>query len=433
MLKPELSSPAGSLKNMRYAFAYGADAVYAGEPRYSLRVRNNEFNYKNLSQGIKEAHNLNKKFYIVINIIPHNDKLKTFSKDLIKIVKLKPDALIISDPGLIMITRELFPEIKIHLSVQANTINWASVKFWKQIGLNRIILSRELSINEIFEIKKLVPDIELEVFIHGSLCMAYSGRCLLSSYINKRDSNQGACTNICRWKYNIYEYKKYRINNIENSSIFKNKIINKTFTINNNTSKEYMLLSEDEHGSYIINSKDLCAIKYIEKLIKIGINSFKIEGRTKSFYYCARTAQIYRKAINSVINGKQVSNFLISSIKKLSNRGYTEGFLNRHANHISYQNYDFSHSISSSQQFVGEFTGKFLNNFAELNVKNKFSIGDSLEIMTISKNIVFILKTLKNYKNEIINIAPGDGHVVYLKIPKNTDIKFALLIRNIKK
>lgn len=187
MFKPELLSPAGTLKNMRYAFAYGADAVYAGQPRYSLRVRNNEFNHENLQLGINEAHALGKKFYVVVNIAPHNAKLKTFIRDLKPVVEMGPDALIMSDPGLIMLVREHFPEMPIHLSVQANAVNWATVKFWQQMGLTRVILSRELSLEEIEEIRNQVPDMEIEIFVHGALCMAYSGRCLLSGYINKHD------------------------------------------------------------------------------------------------------------------------------------------------------------------------------------------------------------------------------------------------------
>jgi putative protease len=180
---PELLSPAGTLKNMRYAFAYGADAVYAGQPRYSLRVRNNEFDHAHLQVGINEAHALGKQFYVVVNIAPHNAKLKTFLRDLQPVVAMGPDALIMSDPGLIMLVREHFPQMPIHLSVQANAVNWASVKFWQQQGLSRVILSRELSLEEIAEIRSEVPGMELEVFVHGALCMAYSGRCLLSGYM----------------------------------------------------------------------------------------------------------------------------------------------------------------------------------------------------------------------------------------------------------
>jgi putative protease len=203
MLMPELLSPAGSLKAQRHAFAFGADAVYAGLPRYSLRVRNNEYNLANLAIGINEAHAANKKFYLACNIAAHNRKLSTFIADMEPIIALQPDAFIMSDPGLIMMIREQWPEMPIHLSVQANAVNWAAVKFWQQQGLTRVILSRELSLDEIAEIKQRVPEMEIEVFVHGALCIAYSGRCLLSGYFNHRDPNQGTCTNACRWKYSL--------------------------------------------------------------------------------------------------------------------------------------------------------------------------------------------------------------------------------------
>ena len=211
---PELLAPAGTLKNMRYAFVYGADAVYAGQPRYSLRVRNNEFDHANLALGIREAQAQGKRFYVVVNIAPHNAKLKTFLKDLAPVIEMAPDALIMSDPGLIMLVRRHFPQMPIHLSVQANTVNWASVEFWQQQGLSRIILSRELSLEEIGEIREQVPGMELEVFVHGALCMAYSGRCLLSGYMNKRDANQGTCTNACRWKYSAQEASENQLGEI---------------------------------------------------------------------------------------------------------------------------------------------------------------------------------------------------------------------------
>jgi putative protease len=186
---------------MRYAFAFGADAVYAGQPRYSLRVRNNDFLAENLAKGINEAHGQGKKFFLAANVIPHNAKVKTFMADIAPIIAMQPDALIMADPGLIMMTREAWPDMTIHVSVQANTVNYASVKFWQSIGVKRVILSRELSLDEIAEIRQLCPDMELEVFVHGALCIAYSGRCLLSGYFNHRDPNQGTCTNSCRWKY----------------------------------------------------------------------------------------------------------------------------------------------------------------------------------------------------------------------------------------
>ncbi|MEQ4776845.1 tRNA 5-hydroxyuridine modification protein YegQ [Providencia huaxiensis] len=442
MFTPELLSPAGSLKNMRYAFAYGADAVYAGQPRYSLRVRNNEFNHENLAKGIQEAHELGKKFYVVVNIAPHNAKLKTFIRDLTPVIEMGPDALIMSDPGLIMMVREAFPEMDIHLSVQANAVNWASVKFWKQMGLTRVILSRELSLEEIAEIRQHVPEIELEVFVHGALCMAYSGRCLLSGYINKRDPNQGTCTNACRWEYNVKEGKEDDVGNIVHvhepipvqnvaPTLGAGAPTDKVFMIEEaKRPGEYMTAFEDEHGTYIMNSKDLRAIEHVENLTKMGVHSLKIEGRTKSFYYCARTAQVYRRAIDDAVAGKPFDPTLLSTLEGLAHRGYTEGFLRRHT-HDAYQTYEYGYSVSETQQFVGEFTGKRIDGMAEVDVKNKFSVGDSLEMMTPAGNIVFTLDALTNRKGEAIDVAPGNGHVVYLPIPEDVDVNFGLLIRNL--
>ncbi|MGD9021138.1 MAG: U32 family peptidase, partial [Lysobacterales bacterium] len=209
MKRPELLSPAGSMAHMRFAFAYGADAVYAGQPRYSLRVRENEFSREDvLAAGIEEAHSQCKLFFLASNIAPHNAKLKTYIADLEPVVAMGPDALIMSDPGLIMMVRERWPEMPIHLSVQSNVVNYAAVRFWQELGLKRIILSRELSLKEIAEIREQCPDIELETFVHGALCIAYSGRCLLSGYMSHRDSNQGACTNSCRWKYDVVQARE---------------------------------------------------------------------------------------------------------------------------------------------------------------------------------------------------------------------------------
>lgn len=441
--KPELLSPAGSLKNMRYAFAYGADAVYAGQPRYSLRVRNNEFNHANLKIGIDEAHALGKKFYVVINIAPHNSKLKSFIKDLEPIVAMQPDAFIMSDPGLIMLVREHFPQMDIHLSVQANAVNWATVKFWHQMGLTRVILSRELSLEEIAEIRQKVPDIELEIFVHGALCMAYSGRCLLSGYINKRDPNQGTCTNACRWEYNVTEGKEDEVGNIiaENQQIPITNVAptlgegattNKVFLLTENQRPdEQMSAFEDEHGTYIMNSKDLRAVQHVEKLTALGVHSLKIEGRTKSFYYCARTAQVYRKAIDDAAAGKPFDESLMTTLESLAHRGYTEGFLRRHT-HDEYQNYDYGYSISERQQFVGEFTGvRNQEGLAEVAVKNKFLVGDEVEMMTPKGNITFTIQRMLNRKNQQVEAGLGDGHFVFLDVPEDIELNYALLMRNL--
>lgn len=441
MFRPELLSPAGTLKNMRYAFAYGADAVYAGQPRYSLRVRNNDFKMENLAAGIEEAHSLDKKLYVVSNIAPHNAKLKTYIRDMEPVVNMKPDALIMSDPGLIMMVREAFPDQTVHLSVQANAINWASVKFWEQQGIKRVILSRELSLDEIEEIRQRCPDIELEVFVHGALCMAYSGRCLLSGYINKRDPNQGTCTNACRWKYDVHEAKQTETGDIiavqpdvqiQQPTLGAGETTDNMYLLQEpGRPGEYMPAFEDEHGTYIMNSKDLRAIQHVERLTKIGVDSLKIEGRTKSFYYVARTAQLYRQAIEDAVAGRDFNRGLMTQLEGLAHRGYTEGFLRRHV-HDEYQNYDYGYSISDTQQFVGEITGQRNDaGMAEIDVKNKFSVGDSVELMTPQGNINLTIDHLENRKGESVEAGLGSGHIVYLPVPKEIDLNQAILMRNL--
>jgi len=432
--KPELLAPAGTLKTMRYAFAYGADAVYAGPPRYSLRVRNNEFDHANLALGIEEAHALGKRFYVVVNIAPHNAKLKTFLKDLAPVIAMAPDALIMSDPGLIMLVRQHFAHMPVHLSVQANTVNWASVQFWQQMGLSRVILSRELSLEEIEEIRQQVPGMELEVFVHGALCMAYSGRCLLSGYLNKRDANQGTCTNACRWKYDATPATENATGDIVRE-------VQPTLGLGAPTEQVFLLQEsnrpdtempafEDEHGTYIMNAKDLRAIQHIERLAGMGVHSLKIEGRTKSHFYCARAVQSYRQAIDDAVAGRPFDRALMGNLESLAQRGYTEGFLRRHV-HDEYQNYQRGNSVSERQQFVGELTGVRVDGLAEVKVKNRFAVGDHLELMTPRGNYHFDLHRLCNGQQQAIEVAPGDGHVVYLPIPEQVALDHALLMREL--
>ncbi|NBB07461.1 tRNA 5-hydroxyuridine modification protein YegQ [Pseudomonas monteilii] len=432
--KPELLAPAGTLKTMRYAFAYGADAVYAGQPRYSLRVRNNEFDHANLALGIQEAHALGKRFYVVVNIAPHNAKLKTFLQDLAPVIDMAPDALIMSDPGLIMLVRQHFPQMPVHLSVQANTVNWASVQFWQQLGLSRVILSRELSLEEIEEIRQQVPGMELEVFVHGALCMAYSGRCLLSGYLNKRDANQGTCTNACRWKYDATPATENATGDIVRE-------VQPTLGLGAPTGQVFLLQEsnrpgtempafEDEHGTYIMNAKDLRAIQHVKRLATMGVHSLKIEGRTKSHFYCARAVQSYRQAIDDAVAGRPFDRTLMGNLESLAQRGYTEGFLRRHV-HDEYQNYQRGNSVSERQQFVGELTGVRVDGLAEVKVKNRFAVGDHLELMTPRGNYHFDLHRLCNSQQQAIEVAPGDGHVVYLPIPEQVALEHALLMRDL--
>ncbi|MCA4778471.1 tRNA 5-hydroxyuridine modification protein YegQ [Acinetobacter towneri] len=436
----ELLSPAGSLKNMRYAFAYGADAVYAGQPRYSLRVRNNEFDHENLAIGIQEAHKLGKNFYVVVNIQPHNSKLKNFIRDLEPVVAMQPDALIMSDPGLIMMVRENFPDMPVHLSVQANAVNWATVKFWQNMGLTRVILSRELSIDEIEEIKNNVPGMEIEVFVHGALCMAYSGRCMLSGYMNKRDANQGACTNACRWEYKIHDAKEDEtgdvipVKNLSETADADEQHMQAQHQFNEpvllqRNDEDMFAAEEDEHGTYFMNSKDLRAVQHVDRLTKMGIHSLKIEGRTKSYFYCARTAQIYRKAIDDALAGKPFDPALMTQLEGLANRGYTEGFLRRHV-HSEYQNYETGSSSFDHQQFCGEVLERN-GDYIKIDVKNRFVVGDSLELMTPQGNIYFTLTEIKDKKGNLIEDAKGSGHIVEIPVPADVDMRYALLIRNL--
>ena len=329
--RPELLAPAGSLDMMRTAFAYGADAVYAGQPRYSLRVRNNSFGQLDtLAAGMAEARATGKLFYLVANIYPHNAKIRSFAEDMAPVMEMRPDALIMADPGLMMMVRERWPEMDIHLSVQANTTNYASVRFWQSMGVKRIILSRELSLDEIAEIRDACPDMELEVFVHGALCIAYSGRCLLSGYFNHRDPNQGTCTNSCRWDYKVHTPAGQPVQFMDRDA--------EILLEEKERPGELMPIEEDEHGTYIMNSKDLRAIEHVHRLTEMGIDSLKIEGRTKSPYYVARTCQAYRQAIDDAVAGRPFDARLLGELENLANRGYTDGFYQRHHD-ADYQNY----------------------------------------------------------------------------------------------
>lgn len=443
MRAPELLLPAGTLDKMRTAYAYGADAVYAGQPRYSLRARNNEFKLEELRAGIEEAHALGKKLFVASNLMPHNAKVKTYMADMQPVIEMKPDALIMADPGLIAMVRERWPEMQVHLSVQANTVNYAAVKFWKSMGLSRVILSREISLDEIEEIRQQCPDIELEVFIHGALCIAYSGRCLLSGYFNHRDANQGTCTNSCRWDYKVDNAIEDGTGHIEKidfdfdkalseselsecGSQPRHPLADKVYVISRKDHPgELMPVLEDEHGTYIMNSKDLRAVEHVERLVKIGIDSLKVEGRTKSIYYVARTAQVYRQAIDDAVKGRPFNLELLGALDALANRGYTDGFYERHHTHEQ-QNYMRGHSESFRQQYVGDIVA-CANGMAEIDVKNRFSVGDKLEIIHPSGNSIVELKEMLGLEGETLTVAPGSGHRV--RIPLSGEYQNGMIAR----
>ena len=446
MNKPELLAPAGTLKMMRYALAYGADAVYAGQPRYSLRARNNEFMNDNLAIGINETQSLGKKFFVAVNTMPHNSKVKTFINDLEPIIELKPDALIMADPGLIMMVKERWPDIPLHLSVQSNTVNYATVRFWQNYGIERVILSRELSLDEVEEIRQECPDIELEVFVHGALCIAYSGRCLLSGYFNHRDPNQGTCTNSCRWEYKTkpaVELEDGRIVPPE-TAVLDASVLNNAgcgdqerhpladqvyFLEEKQRPGELLPITEDEHGTYIMNSKDLRAVEHVKRLTEIGIDCLKIEGRTKSHYYTARTTQVYQQAINDAVSGKRFDEKLLGVLENLANRGYTDGFFERHHAH-EYQNYMENASKANKQQFVGELLAVDKEQGTiDVEVKNRFEVGDRLELVIPNGDSREItLQSMTNLKGEAMDVAPGSGHQVRIPV-QNIDTDKMLIAK----
>ncbi|AQU84695.1 MAG: tRNA 5-hydroxyuridine modification protein YegQ [Halomonas sp.] len=440
MQAPELLSPAGTFNNMRYAFAYGADAVYAGQPRYSLRVRNNDFKVDNLHRGIEYAHARGKQFYVASNIAPHNSKLKTYLRDMEPVIDAGPDALIMSDPGLIMMVRDRWPDQEIHLSVQSNVVNWAAAKFWQRQGISRIILSRELSLEEIGEIRAECPDLEIETFVHGALCIAYSGRCLLSGYFNHRDPNQGTCTNACRWKYNTVAATHDETGDLipaqQGVAVAANDQDELSALIEDVTRPgKLMPVYEDEHGTYIMNSKDLRAVQHVARLAEMGVSSLKIEGRTKSYYYVARTAQVYRQAIDDAVAGRPFNMRLMDELENLANRGYTEGFYRRHV-HDEFQSYEQGSSIGVHQQFVGDVLAYDASReLLEIEVKNRFEVGDSMELMLPDGNRRFVLKHIENLRGESQCAAPGSGHRVRIPMPADSlqpeQLEFALLMRDL--
>lgn len=395
----ELLMPAGSISKMQLALDYGADAVYLGPPYYSLRARDNEFQKEVLKKAIDEVHERNKKVYMTLNIFARNRKLKPFSRDVLDYARMNPDAFIMSDPGLIQAARELAPEIPIHLSVQANCMNWHSVKFWKNtLGVERIILSRELAIDEIAEIKQRVPDVELEAFVHGAICIAYSGRCLLSSYMDRRDPNQGVCDNSCREKYKTFEGSHYIEDPLEAPG-------------------QLYPIDEDEHGTYILNAKDLCMIEHLESLAKAGVTSFKVEGRTKSEFYAAMVARAYRGALDDLMCGRPFNSEWLQDLHKLTNRGYHTAFMFGQPGEEG-QNYQASNQHHSQVKFLGLVKDSSPNT---VDIKNKIAVGQRIRILTPQgKNLVTEVEQITSPKGETKKEVHSGSGLFNIKI-KNLD------------
>ncbi len=391
----ELLAPAGNLLKMKTAFAYGADAVYLGIPDFSLRVRINDFDLKGIKEAVVYARARKKKVYVTANIFAHDAHLKPLASYLKKLKDIKPDAFIVSDPGVLSVVKKVWPQAEIHLSTQANCTNAAAARFWFEQGVSRIVLGREVTLQGIKEIKKALPKLELEYFIHGAMCMAYSGRCFLSKLFVDRSGNLGDCAQPCRWQYDVEHY-----------------------TLKARGHKEELELVEERHGAYLLNSQDLCLIKRLPELIKAGITSFKIEGRAKSVYYQAVVCSAYRRALDLSTKrlattelNKELAKLYHELETKLIHRGYTEGFLfDKKAD----QNVVDSHN-KSDWEFCGQVVRSEKDKTGQVKlffkVHNTVKVGDELNILLPGQEIIKLkLKHLFNVKTgEEISEAHGGG------------------------
>ncbi len=405
---PEILAPAGSLTHVKIAVAYGADAVYAGIPRWSLRVRGNGFTPTDFAAGIEHMHAHGKKFFAVLNIIPHMRRTASFKPALDEVAALKPDAFIMADPGLILQAREAYPDIPIHLSVQANTVNAATVKFWQKQGIKRCILARELSLSEIAMIRQACPDMELEIFVHGALCIAVSGRCLISGLLARRDANVGACTNSCRWGYKVkslsMELEEYA-----------------------NRPGELMELYEDEHGSFLFNSKDLCALPLLPQILPLHLDSLKIEGRSRSPFYCAAICRAYRLAVDALARGQAIPQESFDLVNAIPSRDYTTGLLVPKRPDEA-QQYDTNCPHPGRWLVVGAVSEPNNGRIA-IRVKNKFSADDQVVLFTPQGLIELDARAMQTLDGAPCTLAPGDGHHVTLPCCADFDAELSFLIK----
>ena len=402
--KPELLMPASSLEVLKTAFNYGADACYIGGEMYGLRAKAKNFSLADMKEGIEYAHNLGKKVYVTANITAHNRDLKGIEEYFKELKEIRPDAFIISDPGVFEIAARVAPEIERHVSTQANNVNYATFNFWYKMGASRVVTARELSMEEIKEIRANIPDeLEIETFIHGAMCISYSGRCLLSNYFTGRDANMGACTHPCRWKYYVMEESR---------------------------PGEYLPVFENERGTYIFNSKDLCMIEHIPDIIDAGIDSLKIEGRMKTALYVASVARTYRQAIDDYFEDEEKYRNNIEhykeEISKCTYRQFTTGFFYGPTSHET--------QIYDSNTYVKEYT--YLGIVQEINQegecvlyqRNKFSIGDEVEVMkTNGDNLITRVESIKDENGEKMESCPHPKQKIYVKFDK--DVRVNELIR----
>ena len=406
--KPELLIPASSLEVLKIAVIFGADAVYIGGEAFGLRAKARNFSMEDMKEGIEFAHQHHVKVYVTANILAHNKDLDGVREYFRELKEIRPDALIISDPGVFMIAKEVCPEIERHISTQANNTNYETYKFWYGLGAKRVVSARELSLEEIKQIRANIPDdLEIETFIHGAMCISYSGRCLLSNFFTGRDANQGACTHPCRWKYSIVEETR---------------------------PGEYMPVYENERGTYIFNSKDLCMIEHLPELLEAGISSLKIEGRNKSEYYVAIVVNAYRKAIDLYYEDPEnykLPKVLRDEMYKVSHREYNTGFFFSEPKNdaIIYHTNDHVREYDVVA-IVHEYDEN--TQLALCKQRNKFVKGDKVEILSPdSVGESFIVEELYNEEGELIDGCPHPGMMCKVKIPfkvgKNTFIRKELI------
>jgi putative protease len=391
-MKTELILPGGDLERVKIAFKYGADAVYVGLNKHSLRKAEVRFDIPEIGEAIEYAHSIGKRLFVTFNIFAHNKHLSEIEKDMAEIAKFGPDAFIMADLGVINIAKKVAPHVPIHVSTQANTVNIEDVKFWRDFGAKRVVLARELTLEEIKEIHSAIPDIELEAFVHGSMCISYSGRCLLSNYMTNRHSNLGECAQPCRWNYNVYLEEKTRPG-------------------------EYYPAEESSEGTYIMSSKDLALVTELDRVLDSGVLGLKVEGRNKSDYYLASVGYTYRKALNLIEDGKfdeNAKNELYSELTKINSRDYTKGFI--YGDAISGETYEGRAPIRD-WEYVGKIT-KQDGDYCQIIVKNKILKNDTLEILSPEAiNKTKVLEILNEEKTSINEINPGKlNQIAYLKL-----------------
>lgn len=399
--KPELLIPAGSLENLYIAVRYGADAVYIGGEAFGLRAKAKNFSMEEMKTGIDFAHAHGVKVYITANIIAHNSDLEGARAYFKELGDLDADALIVADPGMLMIAKEVLPNMEFHLSTQANNTNYASMLFWHQQGIKRVVVARELSFEEISEARRQTPDtLDFEAFVHGAMCISYSGRCLLSNYMNNKDANKGACTHPCRWTYHLVEETR---------------------------PGEYMPIEENERGTYIYNSKDLCMVAHVEALLQAGVHSFKIEGRMKTGLYVGTVTRIYRMAIDDYLKDPEVYRskipYYMEEIKKCTHRSFTTGFY--HGKPSGDEQVYYSNTYTKDYKYIAKILGYDQEKgWLKVEQKYKFVLGDTLEVLKSNGEVIsFVVRNMYNEEGEAIESAPHPKQVIWLpfEVPCDKD------------